>query len=44
MINWSRLDTDDLDGLRPMCEEYVEYEAVAVYKIPKNNYEVFVNR
>lgn len=40
MINWSRLDSEDFDGLRPMCEESVEYEAAAVYKIPKNNYKI----
>ncbi len=39
MINWSRLDSDDLDGLRPMCEDIFEYEAVAIYKIPHENYE-----
>jgi len=39
MVNWSRLEKNDLDNLRPMCEELYEYEAVAVYKIPKQNYE-----
>jgi len=39
MINWSRLHRADLDGLRPMCEDFFEYEAVVIYKIPKNNYE-----
>jgi hypothetical protein len=40
MINWSRLHEEDLDGLRPMCEDIREYEAAAIYKIPKENYEV----
>jgi len=39
MINWSRLDRKDLDGLRPMCEENRKYEAVSIYKIPEKNYE-----
>jgi hypothetical protein len=41
MINWSRLTNDDLKGLRGMCENTYEYEAVAIYKIPKNDYEIF---
>jgi|GEM_PF-471372 len=40
MINWSRLHREDLDGLRPMCEDSYKYEAVAIYKIPENNYEI----
>ena len=40
MINWSRLRSKDLDGLRPMCEDRYEDEAVAIYKIPGENYEV----
>ncbi len=40
MINWSRLHSNDLDGLRSMCDIYYsDYEAVAVYKIPQKNYE-----
>jgi hypothetical protein len=39
MINFSRLHGEDLEGLRPMCEDYFQYEAVAIYKIPKENYE-----
>jgi len=39
MINWSRLHSEDLDRLRPMCEDFFEYEAVAIYKIPNKNYE-----
>jgi len=40
MINWSRLHKEDLDGLRPMCQNVYEYEAVAIYKIPEQNYEI----
>jgi hypothetical protein len=40
MINWSRLHNEDLDGLRPMCEYFYEYESVAIYKIPKEDYEI----
>ena len=40
MINWSRLSNNDLYGLRPMCEDKYEYESVAIYKIPSENYEV----
>jgi len=41
MIKWSRLTDEDLKGLRGMCQDTYEYEAVAIYKIPKNNYEIF---
>jgi hypothetical protein len=41
MINWSRLTDKDLKGLRGMCQSMYEFEAVTVYKIPKNDYEVF---
>ncbi|KYK28920.1 hypothetical protein AYK20_06365 [Thermoplasmatales archaeon SG8-52-1] len=40
MFNWSRLHKEDLDGLRPMCEDFFKYEAVAIYKIPKENYKI----
>ena len=40
MMNWSRLHKNDLDGLRPMCEGAFEFEAVAIYKIPDENYEL----
>jgi len=40
MINWSRIKGNDLDGLRPLCEDIYENEAVAIYKIPCVNYEV----
>ena len=39
MINWSRLSSEDLDGLRGMSQKNVKFESVAVYKIPKQNYE-----
>jgi hypothetical protein len=40
MINWSRLHAEDLDDLRPMCQDFYEFESVAIYKIPKENYEI----
>ncbi len=40
MMNWSRLTGEDLDGLRPMCEEIYPYESVMIYKIPEKNYDV----
>jgi len=40
MINWSRLHKEDLEGLRPMCEDAARYEAVAVYRIPAENYRL----
>ena len=40
MMKWSRLHSEDLEGLRSMCDLYVmDNEAVAIYKIPKENYE-----
>ena len=39
MFNWSRIHKEDLDGLRPMCEDLFKYEAVAIYRIPEENYE-----
>ena len=39
MINWSRLHEEDLDGLRPMCEDRSSYEASMIFKIPSLNYE-----
>ncbi|MEE9440857.1 MAG: hypothetical protein V3V27_02880 [Candidatus Thermoplasmatota archaeon] len=40
MMNWSRLTGEDLDGLRPMCEEIYPYESVMIYKIPEEKYDV----
>lgn len=39
MMYLSRLNEDDMDGLRPMCEDSFEYEGVAIYKIPEENYD-----
>jgi len=38
MMKWSRLHEDDVKGLRPMCEDYFQYETVMIYKIPNENY------
>ena len=38
MMHLSRLHESDMDDLRPMCEDYFEYEGVAIYKIPKQLY------
>lgn len=35
LIAWSRLHSADLQGLRPLCEEAVKYEAAMVHKIPE---------
>jgi len=40
MIGWSRLKSSDLEGLRGMCEGNYKDEAVAIYKIPNNDYDV----
>jgi hypothetical protein len=40
MMNWSRLHNEDLDDLRPMCQDDATYEAVAIYKIPNEDYEI----
>ncbi|MBN1859972.1 MAG: hypothetical protein JW840_00770 [Candidatus Thermoplasmatota archaeon] len=34
MMDWSRLHPEDLDNLRPLCEDQVTYEAVMIWKIP----------
>jgi len=39
MITWSRLRSIDMDDLRGMSQKEVEFESIAVYKIPKKNYE-----
>ncbi|MCD6572378.1 MAG: hypothetical protein J7K62_03810 [Thermoplasmata archaeon] len=39
MMNWSRIHSDDLEGLRGMCEG--GYEASMIYKIPDENYDIF---
>jgi hypothetical protein len=40
MINWSRLHEDDLDNLRPMCEDIYPYESAMIFKIPQENYNL----
>jgi hypothetical protein len=40
MMNWSRLTSEDLDGLRPMCEEIDPYVSVMIYKVPEEKYDV----
>lgn len=40
MINWSRLHKEDLNGLRPMCQDLFDYEAVTIYRIPNNRYNI----
>jgi len=37
MIAWSRLHASDLDGLRPLCEDAYQYEAVMVSKVPADH-------
>lgn len=39
MMEWSRLHSDDLDGLRGMCQD--EEKGAMVYKIPRQGYETF---
>jgi hypothetical protein len=41
MMNWSRLHREDVNGLRGMCQEINKYESVAIYSIPKEDYEIF---
>ena len=43
MINFSRLHKEDLDGLRPMCEDNFKYESVAIFKIPNENFDTLSN-
>jgi hypothetical protein len=37
LISWSRFHSADLNGLRPMCEDAVEYEAAMIFKIPNEH-------
>jgi hypothetical protein len=39
MMQWSRLTSEDLDGLRGLNQDENQYENVVIYKIPKTNYE-----
>jgi len=43
MITWSRLHADDLDGLRPLCEDAVPYESAMVSKIPVDHADALSN-
>ncbi len=38
LMSWSRLQSDDLDGLRGMCQPNMKYEGTAIYKIPNEYY------
>ena len=40
MISWSRLHKDDLNGLRPMCQNSSIYETVTIFKIPCSHYDL----
>ena len=40
MIEWSRLQQDDVNDLRPMSEETYPYEGVAIYQVPSKNYQL----
>jgi hypothetical protein len=37
LIGWSRLHAADLQGLRPLCEDRVEYEAAMAFKVPEEH-------
>ena len=39
MMDWSRLHSDDLQGMRGMCED--EEKGAMVYRIPRQDYETF---
>lgn len=40
MIEWSRLQANDVNDVRAMCEAAYPYEGVAVYQIPNENYQI----
>jgi len=42
MMNWSRIHSDDIEGLRSMCGENpaYKYEGSMIYKIPKKDYNM----
>jgi len=40
MINFSRLHPEDLNELRPMCEDNSKYESVTIFKIPNKNFDM----
>lgn len=37
LMEWSRLHSEDLQGLRPLCEDAVEYEAAMAFRIPEEH-------
>jgi hypothetical protein len=39
MIEWSRLQKDDVNDVRPMCEEIYPFEGVTLYQIPIERYQ-----
>lgn len=39
MMNWSRLHEDDMDGLRPLCEDLYPFESVMIFQIPTTQYK-----
>ncbi len=39
MIEWSRLQADDVNDVRAMCEEIYPYEGVAIYQVPTEDYQ-----
>jgi len=40
MIDWSRLQADDVNDIRAMCEAKYPYEGVAIYQVPPENYQL----
>lgn len=40
MMGWSRLQAEDVDDIRPMCEATYPFEGVAIYQIPQQNYKL----
>jgi hypothetical protein len=42
LMHWSRIHSEDLDGLRGMCDENeaFRYEGDMIYKIPSDNYDL----
>jgi len=39
MMNFSRFHPEDVDDLRPMCEDFFKYESAAIFKIPEKNFD-----
>ncbi|MEF8879773.1 MAG: hypothetical protein V5A64_05220 [Candidatus Thermoplasmatota archaeon] len=38
LMNWSRLKSEDLDGLRGMCQGNIKYEGSSIFKTPDKYY------